>query len=64
MHNWDYPKTERLKENKKWYLERALTYGLDGEKLNRKLVEKHLKNIKIPDDTRAFLELLLWDKPF
>lgn len=64
MHNWDYPKTETLKEDEKWYLERALTYGLAGEKLKRETVKGHLKNLKIPEDTRAFLELLLWRKPF
>lgn len=64
MHNWDYPKTDKLKGNEKWYLERALTYGLAGEKLKRGIVKKYLKNLKIPEDTRAFLELLLWRKPF
>lgn len=64
MHNWDYPKTEDLIKNKVWYLERLLTFGLNGEKIDKELLEKNFEKIKIPEDTRAFLELLLWNKPF
>lgn len=64
MHNWDYPKDENLKKDEKWHLERLLNYGLNGEKLDRALVEKHLPTLNIPENTRAFLELLLWKKPF
>ena len=64
MHNWDYPKTKNLKDNEAWYLERLLIYGLNKEKINRAMLERNFNKIKIPDNTRAFLELLLWNKPF
>lgn len=64
MHNWDYPKTKKLKNNEVWYLERLLIYGLNKEKIDRGMLERNFNKIKIPDNTRAFLELLLWNKPF
>lgn len=65
MYNWDYPKDDQdLKKDAKWFLERLLTYGTAGEKIDRALLERHFKELIIPDDTRAFFELLLWSKPF
>lgn len=64
---WDYNTTEYQKQAKadeKWHLERLLNYGLEGEKIDRKNLEKYLPELKIPDDRRAFLELLLWNKKF
>ena len=65
MHNWDYPKDdEALQKNATWYFERLQTYGTAGEKIDRDLLERHFKDLMIPEDTRAFFELLLWSKPF
>jgi len=64
---WDYNQTEYQKQAKadpKWHLERLINYNLNGEKLDRKLLEKYLAELNIPDDKRAFLELLLWNKEF
>lgn len=64
---WDYTKTEYDKQaaaDPKWRLERLLLYGMNGEKLDRKLLEQYFTELKIPDNTRAFLELLLWGKQF
>ena len=64
---WDYDKNEYQKQAKvdeKWHLERLLNYGLDGEQIDRKNLEKYWSELKIPDDRRAFLELLLWNKKF
>ncbi len=63
MHNWDYPKDGELVDER-WRMERLLTYGLGGEKLNAEMVKRYVNDIKIPDDTRAFIELLLWNKAF
>ncbi len=62
MYNWDYPKTKE--HDVRWKLERLCTYGLHGEKIDRALLEEHLAQLRIPENTRAFLELLLWNKPF
>lgn len=64
---WDYTKKEYKKQAKadpKWHLERLINYGLDGEKLDKKLVKKYLPELNIPEDRRAFLELLIWNKQF
>lgn len=67
---WDYQKTEYEKQAKTdplWRLERLINYGLnanEGEKIDKELLEKYLPQLKIPENRRDFLELLLWDKPF
>lgn len=64
---WDYTKTEYQKQAKadvKWHLERSINYDITTEKLNRKLLEKYLSELNIPENKRAFLELLLWNKKF
>ena len=64
---WDYDDEEYKKQAQAdpgWKLERLINYGLNGEKLNRKELEQYLPQLKIPDNRRAFLELLLWNKPF
>lgn len=63
---WDYLKQAVLKQKKAdpiWYLERQINYGEAG-KLNEKMLKTHLTKLHITDDKRAFLELLLWNKPF
>ncbi len=63
---WDYFKRAVLKQKQVdpvWFLERQINYG-EGGKLNRKQLEKYLPQLNIPENKRAFLELLLWDKPF
>lgn len=65
--SWDYQQTEYDKQAEAdpvWHLERMVNYGLDGRKINRSLLEKHFAQIRIPEDRRAFLELLLWNKKF
>ena len=64
MHNWDYPKIDRGKIDEKWYLERLLTYGTTDKKINRAMLMRNFDHLNIPGDTRAFFELLLWNKPF
>lgn len=64
---WDYKKTEYDKQAKAtptWHLERLINYGLEGKKLDREVVKKYLPQLRIPEDRRAFLELLLWNKKF
>jgi hypothetical protein len=48
----------------RWNLERLINYGLGAERLNRKLLARYLHELKIPDERRAFLELLIWNKKF
>lgn len=60
---WDYQAIEAEKQAKadpKWALERQILYG-EG-KINRALLERYLPELNIPENRRAFLELLLWNK--
>lgn len=64
---WDYTKTEYDKQAKAdpmWRLERLINYGLNGVKLNPDELKKYLPQLRIPQNRRIFLELLLWNKMF
>jgi hypothetical protein len=64
---WDYTKIEYDKQAKAdlvWRLERLITYGLNGVNLNVDELKKYLPQLRIPQNRRAFLELLLWNKKF
>ncbi len=59
---WDYAKTEERKQaaaDPRWFLERLINYGLDGQKIDRAALEHYLPELNIPDDRRAFLEAIL-----
>lgn len=65
---WDYDKTEYEQQadfDEVWRLERLIKYGPErGEKINKETLRKNWPKLKIPDDHRAFLELLLWNRKF
>ena len=64
---WDYTETEYQKQAQAdplWRLERLITYGLGTEKLDRQELAEYLPKLQISEDRRAFLELLVWNKPF
>ncbi|MBI5701073.1 hypothetical protein HZC34_04400 [Candidatus Saganbacteria bacterium] len=65
---WDYAKKEydnQAKADPVWQLERIINFGPnEGEKINGDLLKKYFTKLKIPDNRRDFLELLLWNKPF
>ena len=64
MHNWDYQKDQNQPTDEVWRLERLLQYGIGNEKINRIALEENFKALHIPDHTKAFMELLLWNKAF
>ena len=46
-----------------WQLEQQLNFGLrEGEKIERTLLEKYLPILNIDQDTRNFMEFLLYGK--
>lgn len=66
MRNWSVD-TSRLEKNAReyeiWQLEQLLNFGLpEGETLDRKMIEKYLPVLNIDQDTRDFLEYVLYDK--
>ncbi len=68
MLTWDYYNLEELDltDNGQviWYLEKMIQYGLRDKKIQHDLLEKFLPGLKIPENARAFFELLLWNKRF
>ena len=64
---WDYQQKEYEKQAQAdpiWHLERLINHGLEGKRIKRELLEQYLPKLRISDDRRAFLELLLWNKKF
>jgi hypothetical protein len=64
---WDYTDhafAKQAQADNLWFLERKINYEEDGVRLDRYLVKTHFDRLRIPDDRKAFLALLLWNKPF
>lgn len=65
VYNWSVDLKE-LKKNKEaytiWKLEQMINYGLDGERLDRKLLKKYWRRLYIDPDTRRVLAMMLWQK--
>ncbi len=64
---WDYFKKDAKRQAQAdpvWKLERMILYGTDGQLLDREELAAYLPQLRIPEDRRAFLELLVWNKPF
>jgi len=61
MHTWDYDigTLQQGEEGERWKLTRMILYGLGGEKIPPALLRKHLAYLRIPEDRRAFLRLIL-----
>ncbi|MBI4600315.1 hypothetical protein HY732_05365 [Candidatus Uhrbacteria bacterium] len=60
---WDYDDaqfTAQAKADPAWYLERRITYGLEGTHLDRAQLIAYLPTIRIPQDRREFLEFVLY----
>jgi len=68
MHNWDYRIQKGWKPGTDaewvWYLERMINHGMGKEKLPARELKKYFHQIKITPNTKAFLELILWEKPY
>ena len=67
MYNWSVDESYLKKFPKQyqlWKLEQMLSYGLDGEKLDKKEVIKHWPKLKhrLDPNRRRFIEFLLWNK--
>lgn len=63
MYNWN---TNTSKWNKKsdsykiWRLNQLINFGLNGEKLDLKLVRRFWDKIDTDETTRKFLDLIIW----
>jgi hypothetical protein len=65
MYNWSI-NLKKLAKNPKqaviWKLQQAINFGLNGKKLNRRLVKRHWKGLYLDPPRRKFLKFLLWPK--
>ncbi len=64
---WDYTAdayATQAQHDPVWALERLITFGLHGTRIDRTLLKQYIGQLRIPDDRRAFLDLLLWNRPF
>lgn len=65
MYNWStdikflskYPEKYKI-----WQLNQLINFGLNGEKLDLKLVKKYWRRLSLDRKRRNFLKLLLWGK--
>lgn len=62
MYNWSIDST-RLKKNpqeyEKFVLEQRINFGLNNQKLSRKILKKHWHNIKIDPSKKRYLRAVL-----
>lgn len=64
---WDYTDdayATQAQHDPIWALERLITFGLHGAHIDRALLERYIGELRIPEDRRAFLNLLLWNRSF
>jgi len=62
MYNWSTDTKELKKNSTKhiiWKLESLINFGLNGKKINRKQLAKHLPSLHIDPQKRNFLNFLL-----
>ena len=63
MYNWSID----IKNFKKtgepyiiWKLEQMINFGLNGERLDKKLLKKFWEKLRLDPDKKRFLNMLLW----
>ncbi len=66
MKNWSVDEARFKKEDPEgyqiWRLEQLINFGLDGEKLNAKLLKKYWDRLSLDEAARRYLGFLLWPK--
>ena len=67
MHNWSVD-VKKLRKNKEkyaiWKLEQMVNFGLNGEKIDKKLLKKYWFQLNIDPARRKFLDLILYGKKY
>ena len=66
MYNWSVDVDKFKKTNPQayqiWRLEQMINYGLQGKKLNARLLKKNWDKIFMDPTKKKYLEFLLWPK--
>jgi hypothetical protein len=64
VRNWSVDETRFKNESPElyqiWRLEQLINFGLDGEKLDPRLLKKYWDRLSIDADAKRFLFFLLW----
>ncbi len=63
MHNWSVDLKKLNKDPKAaaiWKLEQSVNFGLNGEKLQKKLLKKYWNQLRLDPLRKKLLKLLLW----
>ena len=64
MKNWSVDEERMKKADPEayqiWRLEQLVNFGLDGEKLNAKLLKKYWDKLTLDASARRYLSFLLW----
>ena len=63
MYNWSIDTTQLKKNPQKyriWKLEQLINFGLNGEKLDKKELEKNWNKLSIDPKRKKVLEFWLW----
>ena len=64
---WDYDEKNysvQATSDPVWRLERLIKSAGKGVRFKKSDLVKHLSELKIPENRRAFLELLVWNQQF
>ena len=63
MYNWSID-TKTFKKTGKpyiiWKLEQMVNFGLNGKRLDKKLLKKFWEKLHLDPDRKRFLSMLLW----
>lgn len=65
MYNWNTDTSKwdkRSRSYKVWSLNQLINFGLNGQKLDLKLVKKFWRQISTDPSTKKFLKLITWQK--
>lgn len=64
MYNWNTPKKHlnRSKQSTVWKLNQHVNFGLNGVKLNFRLIRKYWNSLSLDPKRKHYLRYLLWGK--
>ncbi|PIW67204.1 MAG: hypothetical protein COW10_06900, partial [Candidatus Omnitrophica bacterium CG12_big_fil_rev_8_21_14_0_65_42_8] len=65
MYNWNVDVKTFKKTGKPyiiWRIEQMVNFGLNDERLDKKLVKKFWKELHLDPDKKNFLKMLLWKR--
>ncbi len=64
MYNWNTPKNQltRSRQSTIWKLNQHVNFGLNGIKLNFRLIRKYWNSLSLDPKRKQYLRYLLWGK--